>query len=620
MCGICGIVDYSGRSPEQQGEAVQHMVESLHHRGPNHAGVFGVGPVSIGHTRLSVIDLSSAAHQPMHSADNRYSLVYNGEIYNFKELRQVLVSTGRTFRTDSDTEVLLQAYEEYGADCVKKLSGMFAFAVWDKQREELFLARDRFGQKPLFYSQKGNRFSFASELKALFQDPTLTRSPNFSALFHYLTFQSIPAPLSAFANVAKLLPGECLLVNSAGTKQWRYWQPFFNPTFIGSEEEAIEELEMLLRQALRSHLVSDVPLGLFLSGGVDSSLIAAFAAQQSGTIHSFSMGFAEAGYDERPYARQVASLYNTCHRDEVTSHNIKEILPAIVKHYGEPFADSSAIPTWLLSQMTAKHVTVALSGDGGDDLFGGYERFLNPFLFPANEGDTAEIADKRTQLERCGDNSAAPGVIKYYSHWARFFGQRKMELCTPEFKAAAPLSTFKLLLACMDEKPATHPLDKIQQFELDAYLASTLLPKVDVASMASSLEVRAPFLDNAVADFALSLPVDFRIRALSSPTKGSFSNGYESKWLLKKVGARHLPDSIVYRKKMGFGIPLGQWLGGSMSSYLKDVLLSQQCRERGWINPKKTEELITEHLNGVAHHHYGLWALLMLELWAQDNF
>lgn len=631
MCGICGIIDYKNEYSLNNKEYVQQMSECLLHRGPDNCSIASLGAATLGHTRLSIIDLSVAAHQPMQSDDERLTVVFNGEIYNFKDLRTQLEKKGRPFRTNSDTEVLMRSYEEFGTECVTRLSGMFAFAIWDAQRQTLFLARDRFGQKPLFYSIRGNRFTFASEIEALFRDPTLRRSPNLNAIFHYLTIQSIPAPLCAFDGIAKLGPGECLLIAAdSPPASWRYWRPAFSGTFSGTIQEAEEELDALLCQAVRTHLESDVPRGLFLSGGVDSSLITAIACRRHDDMRSFSIGFAEQGYDERSFAREVAHLCGTRHHEEEATATLTNLLPEIVRHYGEPFADSSAIPTWLLVHMTARHVTVALSGDGGDDLFGGYERFLNPFLHPAGSADTPEIAAKRIELEielnalsiqKDNYSQLEPGIVKYYFHWARFCGQRKTAICTPQLASSAVTKhTLHLMLDHFRQLGATHTLDRIQRFELEYYLASTLMPKVDIASMAASLEVRAPLLDNAVADFALSLPAAMRVGNAEQKTGGSFRNGYEPKWLLKKVAERYLPQSLVYRRKMGFGIPLEDWLRGELRELLQDTLLSTACRKRDWIDPCMTEKLVSEHTQGTAQHHYGLWALFMLELWAQANF
>lgn len=434
-----------------------------------------------------------------------------------------------------------------------------------------------------------------------------------------------------FQGVNKLGPGECLLFGRSGVRKWRYWTPSFRNSFLGSEGEAVEELDLLLNRAVSTHLESDVPLGLFLSGGVDSSLVSAIACRNHSDMRSFSMGFGDRTYDERPYAREVSTFCGTIHHDEEASSRILDLLPSLVRHYGEPYADSSAVPTWLLSEMTAKHVTVALSGDGGDDLFGGYERYLNPFLFLNETNENQHVADLIKELKEelssyCDDDSIRDclidaGTAKYHFHWARFCGQRKIDLASKWLKEAAiPSLTLSLMLEHFMQSSSANLLDKIQLFEIDYYLASTLMTKVDIASMAHSLEVRAPFLDNEVADFALSLPAEMRVRKTSTANGGSFGKGFEAKWLLKKVAAKYLPTEIVYRRKMGFGVPIGDWFKGGLCDLLKDTLLSDSCKNRGWLEAKTVEVLVNEHLQGKANHQYGLWALLMLELWAEEYF
>ncbi|WP_320172912.1 asparagine synthase (glutamine-hydrolyzing) [Maridesulfovibrio sp.] len=629
MCGICGIIDYSGGSSVDDLVAVKRMTAALYHRGPNNQNIWGQGPASLGHSRLSILDLSSAANQPMRSYDGRYVIVFNGEIYNFRKLRSSLEATGYSFHTDSDTEVLLQMYVAFGPKCVNMLSGMFAFAVWDSGAQTLFAARDRFGQKPLFFSHEGERLSFSSELNSLFEDRTLTREPDLNAVYHYLTVQSVPAPLCAFKGINKLGPGECFFLESGSMKKWRYWTPVFSNRFSGSDLEAAEELDLLLQNAVSTHLESEVPLGLFLSGGVDSSLITAIACRNHGDMRSFSMGFDDQEYDERPFADEIARIYETKHHSEVVSPKIKYLLPAIVRQYGEPYADSSAVPTWMLADITAKHVTVVLSGDGGDDLFGGYERFLNPFIYGDVVKDNPHLLAFMDELKhnlrnRCTDEvlkawDIDAGTAKYYYHWARVCGEAKKRICSQELIAAAtPPLSLCLMLKHFSTNISNAPLDRIQLFELDYYLASTLMPKIDIASMASSLEVRSPFLDNDVADFALSLPTRFRIRRTKVDNCGSFSVGFEPKWLVKELARKYLPSNLVYRRKKGFGAPIAKWLRQDLLELLADSLLSKSARERAWVNTSIVEKMINDHSSGKGRHGNVLWGLLMLELWAQE--
>lgn len=537
MCGICGIFRPEGTTPCDL-HTVSAMVTCLRHRGPDNRETLQDGRVVLGHDRLSILDLSAAAHQPMRSADGRFLLVYNGEIYNHALLRAQLEHHGRVFRTNSDTEVLLELFSALGTACLPLLNGMFAFAVWDRRDQRLTLARDRFGQKPLFYAQEAEAFVFASEVMALFRHPALERRADLNAIFHYLSVQSVPAPWSAFQGVRKLPPAHCLSIAPDGAHRlWRYWTPETGQSFAGSAEEAEEILDALLQEAVARHRISDVPLGLFLSGGVDSSLIAALACRQKAEMRSFSMGFAEDCYDERPFAAEAARLCGTRHTDACAAPDVAALLPEMVRHYGEPFADSSALPTWLLCRMTSEHVIAALSGDGGDDLFGGYERYLNPFLYERDIPSDIALQHAELLSELAPDatprnaRTLTPAMSKYYFHWARFCGAHKRRLCTPELrKAAQPPLSLQLMLEHFQRHADMPLLARIQLFELEYYLASTLLPKVDIAAMASSLEVRAPFLDAEVADFALSLPVEMRVRRLPDGQSGSFGKGLEAKW------------------------------------------------------------------------------------------
>lgn len=620
MCGICGIVDFKEQK-DQNINYVKGMVSKLRHRGPDFRNIVNKTPAILGHARLSIIDPSSLANQPMFSSCSRYALVFNGEIYNFKELRQELKKLGHNFQTSSDTEVLLNAYQEFGKECVLKLEGMFAFAVWDSLKEELFLARDRFGQKPLVFYHVENRISFSSELQSLLEDSKIKREANLTAIYHYLSVQSVPAPFSSFLGINKVEPAQCVLFKkNKPLKKWKYYVPEFTSSFTGTEQEATEELEDRLLKAVKTHLVSDVPLGLFLSGGVDSSLITAMASKINGKMHSFSMGFSEEKYDERPFAKKVATIYNTEHYAEISSPDIINLLPKLVRHYGEPFADPSAIPTWLLSQMTSNHVAVALSGDGGDDLFGGYERYLNPFLYPHGCAENDSLKNLRTQLEAALganqiDKNLYMGIIKYYFHWSRIWEPQKKTLCSNELKQSTSETTFELMLQHFSKNNSGSLLDKIQDFELRYYLSSTLMTKVDIASMGASLEIRAPFLDNNVADFALSLPQKMRVAKNSA---SSFNNGYEPKYLLKKVAEKYLPKEITYRKKQGFGVPIADWFKKELKEMVSDLFSSNSFKQRGWVCPDATFKLLKNHTEGKANYHFELWTLLMLELWAKE--
>lgn len=623
MCGICGIFRPSGIA-EQEQHIIQAMTQLLRHRGPDHQATYSDGRIALGHDRLSVLDLTAAAHQPMHSSDGRFILVYNGELYNYRELKKELEGVGINFQTSSDTEVLLQLFIAHGKACLSQINGMFALAVWDKKEQKLFLARDRFGQKPLFYAKQDNLFLFASEVMALFAHPDLQRRPCLNAIYHYLTVQSVPAPLSAFEHVHKLPPAHCLEITAdGGMELTRYWTPP-NRVYSRSVQEAEEELDCLLQRAVARHLLSDVPVGLFLSGGVDSSIIAAIACRQCMGIQSFSMGFAESDHDERRFALEASHLCGTVHSSSCVTADVMENLPEMVWHYGEPFGDSSALPTWLLCALSKQRVTVALSGDGGDDLFGGYERYLNPFLYAAEA--PSEIMQQHAellhelQLENVDATGLTPALSKYYFHWARFCGQHKRRLCHPALRNAAhPPLSLQFLLEYRKQHQDLPLLDAIQRFEWEYYLASTLMPKIDIASMAFSLEVRAPLLDCELADFAASLPASMKVRALGNANAGSFGKGYEAKWLLKKVACRYFPYDFVYRRKMGFGVPLASWLRGPLKEFMHDVL-SPTSSVFEWVDQKEIQLMMDEHERGIKNHEYRLWVVLMLAMWKKVCF
>lgn len=617
MCGICGIAAVNGLAPED-GEAVAAMTRALRHRGPDRQDVAILPHCALGHARLSIIDLSDRAAQPMASADGRMRLAFNGEIYNFAELRRELEP--HAWRSSSDTEVLLELLAARGTACLPRLNGMFALAAWDGRERRLLLARDRFGQKPLFYAVVGSRLIFASEVMALFRHPALERRPSLEAILHYLSAQSVPAPLSAFAGVRKLEPGHLLEWHDGEIRVTRWWNPLDVPPFAGSAEEAEEELDALLRAAAARHLVGDVPLGVFLSGGVDSSLVTALACRRRAEMRSFCVGFARPEHDERPFAARAAEICGSRHESAEAAPDIADLLPRMAFRYGEPFGDSSAPPTWLLCAMTRRHVTVALSGDGGDDLFCGYERHLNPFLFGRDAPpDVLRVhADLVREARLAGvpeDILPDPGMAKHYFHWARFRGDSLRGICSPELRGAAPAPTLRLALEHFARHARLHPLDRIRAFELDWYLASTLMTKTDIASMASSLEVRAPLLDAEVADFALSLPAEMRVRRLDGADAGSLGRGFEPKWILKRVACRYLPESLVMRRKMGFGAPVGEWLRGPLRPLLEDALLAPETETARWLDRGGIVRMLEEHMTGAANHQYRLWALLMLAMW-----
>ncbi|MDQ1558576.1 MAG: hypothetical protein QOD32_1636 [Pyrinomonadaceae bacterium] len=621
MCGIVGIVDRRRRALDEA--VLARMCEAIRHRGPDEDGFYYGAGVGLAMRRLAIIDLKSG-QQPMYNADRTAAIVFNGEIYNYKEVRARLEQLGHQFHTDCDTEVVIHAYDEYGADCPTHLRGMFAFAVWDTRTEELFLARDRVGKKPLLYARVGDEFVFGSEFSALLQHPSVGREVNREAIHHYLTFMCVPAPLTAYRDIHKLEPGHTLRYTRDGEiKTARYWQPDFSRKTRMSEEEAGEQAVEILREAVRVRLMSEVPLGAFLSGGVDSSAVVALMSEVSSTpVKTFSIGFEEQDFSELHHARRVAEHVGAEHHEFIVRPDAMEILPTLVEHYGEPYADSSAIPTYYVARETRRHVTVALNGDGGDECFAGYERYAAMklagkyrsvpgllregliknavALYPTSETRRSRARD----LKRFLDAASLPTVERYMRWVSVLDTQAKHDLYTDEFTR---------------EMSAHHASDFVAPWFADAngaglvdaslladtmtYLPNDLLVKVDIASMAVSLEARSPFLDHHVIEFAASLPENLKLRGLTS------------KYLLKRVLAKLLPAENLSRRKMGFGVPIGHWLRGEMQKFLRDTLLSEKALGRGFFKPAAVKRMVELHTRGERDYAHQLWTLLMLELW-----
>ena len=620
MCGIAGRVNYRSGAPVDL-EVLARMCGLIAHRGPDGQDVWIERDAGLGHRRLAIIDLSEGGRQPMASADGRLRITFNGEIYNYRELRAELQKRGRSFRSQSDTEVILAAYDEYGPDCLSRLNGMFAFAIWDRAARRLFLARDRVGKKPLYYRQDADGIAFASEPKAFLAEPGFTSRPDPAAIDWYLSYQYVPAPLSALSGVSRLEAGHYMLVSEAGVDTQRYWRLRYGRKQQLSEEAAVEELRHRLDAAVRRRLVSDVPLGAFLSGGIDSGTIVALMARATGErVKTFSIGFEEDAYNELPFARMVAERYGTEHHEFTVRPDAMALLPKIAWHYNEPYADSSAIPTFYLSELTRRHVTVALNGDGGDEDFAGYDRYLALRLASRYERVPAVLrkglhAAVRL-LPRAGSRSFLGRARRFvdvmglpaprrYTHWVMHFtDDMKASLCTADFRAAVgPRNADDLLLRRFRESDAADLIDATLDVDVQTYLPDDLLVKVDIASMAYGLEARSPFLDYEVMEFAASLPSSYKLR------------GRVKKYLLRKAVADLLPPEIMSRPKMGFGVPIEQWFRTDLRDFTRDLLLSPRAIERGYFNRSAIARLIDEHVRGERSWHYQLWNLVMLEMW-----
>ncbi|HKR15580.1 MAG TPA: asparagine synthase (glutamine-hydrolyzing) [Pyrinomonadaceae bacterium] len=620
MCGIVGLVRNDGKPVDEA--LLARMNEAIRHRGPDEDGFYVKGSVGLAMRRLAIIDLKGG-QQPIHNADRTAWIVFNGEIYNYLELREKLEKLGHTFYTNSDTEAIVHAYDRYGVDCPKHLRGMFAFAIWNERDQELFLARDRVGKKPLLYSQVNGQLIFGSEFSAVLLHPDVSRDVEPEALDHYLSFMCIPAPLTAYRAIRKLEPGHWLRWRKGEIDVQRYWQPDFTKKLNIGEEEAGERTVEILREAVRVRLMSEVPLGAFLSGGIDSSAVVALMSQESSErVKTFSIGFDEQDFSELHHARRIAEHVGADHHEFIVRPDAVEVLPMLVEHYGEPYADSSAVPTYYVAKETRKHVTVALNGDGGDESFAGYDRYiamgltekyrrLPEFLRESVIKETVNLLPssptKRSMVrsaQRMLEGVSRPRVARY-THWVSVFNdETKQPLYSDMFREQTRLSDPTGLLGEWFKRAnGIGILDAMLLTDQMTYLPNDLLVKVDIATMAVSLEARSPFLDHHVIEFAASLPQKLKLRRLTS------------KYLLKKVLRKLLPSENLNRRKMGFGVPIGHWFRGKMQPFLREVILSDKALRRGLFKPEAVRQLVELHVRGERDYSHQLWTLLMLELW-----
>ena len=602
MASRTGVVD-----PER----LRAMSATLVHRGPDSDGELLDGPVGLAARRLSIIDLEGG-DQPVANEDGTAHVVQNGEIYNFRELRAELEQAGHRFSTRSDTEVLVHLYEEHGEGFAERLRGMFAVAIWDARRRRLVVARDRFGIKPLYYRDKSGELMFASELRAL---PRGEVDPD--ALEAFLAFNSVPAPFSIFAGTHKLPAGHLLVWQHGKTRVERYARPVPGEVRDEDSVELAEELRARLRDSVRAHLIADVPVGVLLSGGVDSSLLAALAAQESGdAVHTFSIGFEERSFDELDDARSVASMYGTRHEELTLRPDAALLLPRLAETFDEPFADSSALPTYLVSELAARHVKVALSGEGGDELFGGYYTYaadllalrvgrFAPGVRPLVERlpSSSRRASFDYKAKRFVRGAALPPLERHHA-WKEIFSPDLRAELTGRRPGFDPVD---LLRVRFGETEGAELLTRLQDVDLGTYLVDDLLVKTDRASMAHSLEARVPYLDPVVAGLAQSLPTRLKVR------------GLRKKVLLRKAAAPLLPRRIVYGRKRGFSIPAAAWLRGELEPFARDVLAPDTLRRQGFLRPEPVERLIASHVAGEEDLSRQLWGLLAFTLWHEHH-
>ena len=615
MCGIVGAVG-GDKTFLVNRELADAMCQVIEHRGPDDRGMYFVPPVFIGMQRLSIIDLESG-DQPIHNEDKSVWVVFNGEIYNYRELKQELEARGHRFYTQSDSECIVHAYEEYGERCFERFRGMFAIAIWDQKHQRLVLARDRLGKKPLYYAHVDGNLVFGSELKSLLLVPGVGRELRDEAIYDYLLYGYVPTPKSIFSDVQKVAPGCSLRYENDRVSQKRYWQLEFQPKWQASEAELTQRLHDHLDDAVKSRLVSDVPFGAFLSGGLDSSVVVALMARHMDRpVKTFSIGFKEEAYNELSDARQVANHIGAEHHELVVEPEAIRLTEKLVWHFDEPFADSSAIPTYLVAEMAAQHVKMVLSGDGGDEAFAGYERYrkyaimeqlrrYSPPGLPSGLRLLGQAVPGRigTRLKWLGERMALPYPGDYLSGVA---------LCTPAQAASllgkpgTQAAAYGDVADCFTQNNGINPIDRIVGGDIGSYLLDDILVKVDRMTMANSLEARAPLLDHELMEFAARLPVSLKLRS---------SGG---KYLLRQVARRLLPESVLAKRKQGFAIPLSEWFRTSLRGMMQDLVSSRAFRERGIFDPVAVERSFVAHCRGEADHGEHLWLVLMFELWARQ--
>ncbi|GAK55316.1 asparagine synthase (glutamine-hydrolyzing) [Candidatus Vecturithrix granuli] len=626
MCGIAGFTSFKEYRIDVR-DTIEKMNTAIQHRGPDDQGVYIDQYAALGNRRLSIIDLSSGK-QPIHNEDRTLWIVFNGEIYNFPELRDELFKKGHEFYTHTDTEVILHLYEEYGTDCVKQLNGMFAFAIWHVNERTLFLARDRIGIKPLHYMAYPGGLIFASEIKAMLQHPLVERQLDVEGLSKYLTYEYIPAPHSIFKGIKKLKPGQWLLHTEQVTQIRQYWDIPFEETGISykREEEHAEEILARLKESVRKRLLSDVPVGVLLSGGLDSSTISLLASQAApGQIQSFSIGFEEPSFDETRYAQKVARLLGTQHHHQVfNSQKMLEVVPSVIKILDEPMADASIIPTYLLSQMTAQHVKVALGGDGADELFAGYPTYqahklvtyysvlpyklrdlINRFAthLPVSHRNISFDFKVKQFLRGMGVSSE----IRFFLWMGAFLEREKQQVFSDDTKnALVDSNPFEDVIHYVHESKLLKDFERILYLSLKLYLQDDILVKVDRASMANSLEVRVPYLDHTFVEYVAGLPSLYKLRGLTT------------KYLLKQATKDLLPKEIVQRKKKGFGIPLSKWFHGELKPMLLSYLSEERIKTAGIFHYPYIKHLLDEHFSRQYDHRKQLWTLLVFEMWREE--
>ncbi len=620
MCGIAGFIEQEKNLPTVEREVLlDKMCKIITHRGPDEQGTIVKNKAALGMRRLSIIDLKSG-QQPIFDCSGNLAIVFNGEIYNYQSLKKDLESRGHHFKTNSDTETIVHAYEEFGADCVQHLRGMFAFAIYDFAQENLFIARDRVGKKPLFYSltDAGN-FVFGSELKVLLEHGEISKEIDFSALDSYLTFGYVPEEFCIFKGVHKLAPGHFLLFKNGEITTRKYWDfDYSEKSEIKTEAEYIEVLREKIKEAVKIRLISEVPLGAFLSGGVDSSSIVGMMSQISDApVKTFSIGFNEDTFNELKFARVAAKHFNTEHHEFIVTPDLVEIVDDLVWHFDEPFADSSALPTFMVAKMARDFVTVVLSGDGGDELFAGYTRYAKdkkrsgleklPRVIRQNLlKPLSRILPHGAKGKNFLYNSSLDAVDRYIDSISHFGNLKKIELYSNNLREnlngqfGQAEAVFRQIA---DSVSSANQIDKLLYLDSKTYLPSDILTKVDRMTMATSLEARVPLLDHELIEFVQTIPAELKLK------------GTETKYIFKKAMEGIVPHEILYREKQGFGVPINEWINSQLKDRIHGILSEKRTIERGYFEPKYIKILLDEHTKNRRDHSHSLWILWMLELW-----
>ena len=614
MCGICGTI-YWEKSRTVRQDEIHQMTQLIHHRGPDDSGIYLDQNAGLGFRRLSIIDLTKG-HQPLSNEDGTLWIVFNGEIYNHKVLRRDLIQRGHRFKTEADTEAIIHLYEEYGADCVQHLRGMFAFAIWDEKKRKLFCARDRFGIKPFYYHLGKHGFIFGSEMKSILSQMEKPPTMALTELDHYLTYGYTSRTHTIYSEIEKLKPGHTMTISEDGqVRIEKYWEIEYTPDYGRSEEEWCTLLQDKLSESVASHMMSDVPLGAFLSGGIDSSAVVALMAKHSDRpVKTFSIGFKDDNFNELRYARDVAKQYGTEHHEKLIEPESVDLLAKLIASYDEPFADSSAIPTYLVSQFAREFVTVALSGDGGDELFAGYKQYLKfnriknynplpPSLNPAVWGSLHKLIPNGIKGKGLAYYLAKPpqNLPAYQSIWQTH--ERKQLYSKGLSEQLGTFQAEKERVAYLRTSKSSDYIFNMQRLDLESYMVDDILMKVDRASMQNSLEVRVPILDHEFAELTFSIPSELKLK------------GLQKKYIFKKAMRPLLPESVLAHKKQGFNLPMKMWFKDDLNDFVQDHLLNSNSPIYDYFEKRYVSKIIHEHNNAMRDFHRKIWSLIFLDQW-----